>query len=201
MLGIKLNLSKSQLRLLLLLLPVVGLLAVGGLIYVFPTASNQYYAPEQPIPFSHKIHAGQNKMDCRYCHASAWKSAHASVPSMNVCMNCHRVVKTDSPHIQKLTKAYEEGKPIQWVRVHELPDHARFNHKAHVLKGVSCQTCHGDIAAMDKVYQHAPLTMGWCLNCHRDQNAPSSVKRLVSEKDKEEYDGGNAPFQCVTCHY
>lgn len=171
----------------------------GTLFYVFPTASNQGYMPEQPIPFSHEIHAGQFNIDCRYCHIGAEKSQHAVIPPMNVCMNCHKAVKTDSPLIQKLTKMYEEGKPIEWVRIHELPDHVRFNHSRHVKKGISCQSCHGDVGGMKKVYQNASLVMGWCLDCHRGRKVPSEVKRLTEGQENE--DGSIAPFNCSTCHY
>jgi len=166
---------------------------------MMPTASNQGYSPEQPIPFSHQIHAGQYKIDCKYCHVGAETSQHASIPSMNVCMNCHKAVKTESPWIQKLTKMYEEGKAIEWIRIHELPDHVRFNHSRHVKKGVSCQTCHGDVGGMQKVFQSAPLVMGWCLNCHRGRSVPENVKRLLEGQEKE--DGSIAPFDCATCHY
>src|SRR3954464_7944797 len=99
------------------------------IIWNFPSASNQGYAPEQPIPFSHKLHAGDNKIPCLYCHSAAEKSRHATIPSLNVCMNCHSVVKVDSPYIQQIRKAYSDGKPIEWVRVHELPDYVYFPHK------------------------------------------------------------------------
>ena len=181
---------------------VLAVLVLGGIgfYYLFPTPSDKGYAPEQPIPFSHKLHAGQYKIDCRYCHVGVTKSAHASVPAMNVCMNCHRVVKTDSPHIQKLTKHFQEGKPIEWVRVHELPEHARFRHNRHVSKGISCETCHGDVKKMDRVEQVSDLTMGWCLNCHRNLNVPSKVKAVV-RPGQEQSEEPLAPFDCSTCHY
>lgn len=166
----------------------------------FPTASNQGYAPEQPIPFSHKLHAGQYKIACQYCHSNVEKSYHATVPAMNVCMNCHSVVKTDSPHIQKLKRHFDEGNPIEWVRVHELPDHARFPHKRHIAAGVSCETCHGDVPTMDRVVQKAPLTMGWCLGCHRGETTPKAVleKKFPGEKDPH---GPVATQACSACHY
>ncbi len=176
-------------------------LILGVTLYeIFPTASNQGYAPTQPIPFSHKLHAGKHKMDCQYCHVNAERSQHASVPSMNVCMNCHRVVKTDSPYIQKLTKAYNEGRAIEWVRVHEMPDHVRFNHAPHVRKGISCEVCHGDVANMEKVQQVSKMHMGWCLNCHRNRAAPSKVVATVRPDDKN-HEGPLAPYSCSTCHY
>ncbi len=178
---------------------LVGLFAIGGIVWVFPSASNQGYAPEQPIPFSHKLHAGDNKIQCLYCHSNADKSRHATVPSLNVCLNCHTVVKTDSPYIQKIQKAFAEGKPIEWVRVHELPDHAYFPHKRHVAAGVACEVCHGDVAKMERVEQKAPLTMGWCMECHRGQTTPPEVLSRMHPNMKNPK-GPVAPVNCSTCH-
>lgn len=139
------------------------------------------YAPAQPIPFSHKLHSGDKKIQCQYCHSGVDKSAHSNIPSAAVCMNCHRYVKTDSPHIQKLAEAYNQGKPIQWVNVYVLPDYVYFNHERHIAKGVSCETCHGNVQDMERVRQASSLTMGWCVNCHRQQDPP-------------------APIECSTCH-
>jgi len=181
----------------------LSLLVVGALIYgasqYYPTASNQGYAPEQPIPFSHRKHAGENKIQCLYCHSGAEKSRHASIPSMNVCMNCHSVVKVDSPHIQKLRKAYAEGKPIEWIRVHELPDYVYFPHKRHVAKGIACETCHGNVKEMDRIEQKSALTMGWCMECHRGQTTPRQVmaKMYPHVKDPK---GPVAATNCSTCH-
>ncbi len=184
----------------MVLLPLV-LVVVGFVVYtIFPTASNQGYMPEQPIPFSHKLHAGQNKIACMYCHSDVEKSKHANVPAVNVCMNCHSVVKTDSPHIQKIKKAFDTGQPIEWVQIHELPDHARFPHKRHVAAGVSCQTCHGPIEEMDRVYQYSPLTMGWCLECHRGNSAPKEVLARTYPGVKDPH-GPVAPQNCTVCHY
>lgn len=179
-----------------LLIPIVAY----TMYWVFPTASNQGYSPEQPIPFSHKLHAGQYKIPCLYCHTNVEKSAHASVPALNICMNCHRVVKTDSPWIQKLTKSYNEGKPIEWIRIHEEPDYVHFNHKRHVAKGVACQTCHGPIQEMSRVYQFAPLTMGWCLNCHRGYTTPKHILAQTYPDQKDPH-GQVASINCTTCHY
>ncbi len=143
---------------------------------------NKGYMPDQPIPFSHEQHAGQYQMDCRYCHTGVDKSRHASVPSLNICMNCHIVVKTDSPYIQKLAEAYNTGKSVAWEKVHLLPDHVKFNHAAHVKAGKECTTCHGPVQEMPKVLQHSSMSMGWCVNCHR---LPEN----------------NAPINCSTCHY
>lgn len=153
----------------------------------------QNYEPKQPIFYSHRVHAGINQINCLYCHTNAQYSRHATIPSVNVCMNCHMAITEytgpklftaegeevdGSAEIQKLYKyaGYVQGqpwdaskaKPIEWVRIHELPDHVYFNHSQHVMVGkVQCQTCHGDITKMDEVKQFAPLSMGWCINCHR----------------------------------
>jgi hypothetical protein len=135
---------------------------------------NQGYAPEQPIPFSHKLHAGDNHIPCLYCHTNVERSPHATVPALNVCMNCHSVVAVNKPNIQKLTTAYNSGKPIEWVRIHKIPDHARFDHQWHIAKGFDCAVCHGPIATMDRVYQYRRLDMGDCVTCHRENNGPVS---------------------------
>lgn len=178
---------------------VVGLLIAIALWVYRPTATNQGYTPEQPIPFSHKIHAGDNKIDCKYCHVGAEKTRHATVPSVNVCMNCHIAVKTESPWIQKISQAYKAGKPIEWVRVHELPDYVYFPHHRHVAKGVSCQTCHGPVETMDRVTQQGALTMGWCMDCHRGVTTPKNVLAKVYPGIKNPQ-GVVAPVQCNTCH-
>ena len=164
-------------------------LIVGLTVFVYLMTSNKIsfgynnnYAPDQPIPYSHELHAGKLKIDCQYCHNTADVSRHASVPPLNVCMNCHMVVKTDSPWIQKLSEAYNSGKSIEWQRVHLLPDHVKFNHAAHVKAGKACQECHGPIEQMETVYQYNTLSMGWCVNCHRQPE-------------------NNASVNCGTCHY
>lgn len=143
------------------------------------TNVHQGYQPVQPIKYSHQLHAGAMKINCQYCHSGAYKSKIAAIPSLNVCMNCHKVVKTESPEIQKIynalgydpqTQKYDstKAKPIQWVRIHNLPDFAYFNHSQHVkVGGIVCQACHGPIQEMQEVYQYSPLTMKWCIQCHR----------------------------------
>jgi hypothetical protein len=142
-------------------------------LYMFGDARG--YAPDQPIPFSHKLHAGDNNIPCMYCHTSVEKSKHASIPSTNICMNCHSVVKVDSPWIQKIHESAKTGKPIKWVKVHDLPDFVNFSHKRHVLRGVACEECHGNVKDMEKIGQVKPLTMGFCLNCHRGETAPEHL--------------------------
>lgn len=187
------------------------LLGIPVVAYVFPTVSHQGYMPTQPIAYSHKLHAGELKMDCKYCHVNVEKGPHASVPAVQVCMNCHRVVKTDSPEVQKIWEHCKpddqfnctSNTPIEWVRIHELPDHAKFNHRPHIAKGISCQQCHGPIQDMEVVYQAKPLTMGFCLECHRGQTTPAALVEAIHPGLSAEEAKGKpvAPFNCAVCHY
>jgi hypothetical protein len=154
----------------LLPLLVLVLLAVGAWAFL-DSFSNVGYTPKQPVAFSHKMHAGTQKIPCLYCHASAERSRHATVPSVNVCMNCHTVARTDRPDIQKITALYNADKPIPWVRVHRLPDYVYFSHRWHVAKGFPCQKCHGPVEKMNEVRQVSSLKMGWCIDCHRQNGA------------------------------
>ncbi|MCD9017447.1 c-type cytochrome [Parachryseolinea silvisoli] len=172
------------------------------------------YAPKQPIAFSHKIHAGQLEIDCKYCHVGVTKGKSATIPSVNICMNCHNQVKsgatTGEGEIAKIVKAWETKKPIEWIRIHNLPDLAYFNHSQHVsVGGVECQTCHGPIETMDVVRQHSLLTMGWCIDCHRKTDVNSkgnayydNLVELHSQSKKTpmkvEDIGG---LECSKCHY
>ncbi len=166
--------------------PLLAVVALGAPVYLTgivmygasPETLNVGYAPEQPVPFSHKLHAGELKMDCRYCHTTVEESAHAAIPSTEICMNCHTRIHVESPKLAKVRESAETGQPIPWVRVHDLPDYAFFNHSAHVSKGVGCVECHGRIDRMDVVEQVAPLSMGWCLDCHRN---PEPHLRPVDE--------------------
>jgi mono/diheme cytochrome c family protein len=187
----------------------------------------QGYQPTQPIKYSHALHAGKHKIDCQYCHSTAYKGKHANIPSVSTCMNCHKNI-TKGPlygteEISKIyaavgwdvmTKTYSKPpKPVEWVRIHNLPDHVYFNHSQHVNAGkVECQTCHGPIETMEEVYQYSPLSMGWCINCHRNtevqfasNNYYSSYESIHKKlKDKTlskvtvENIGGT---ECQRCHY
>ena len=191
-----------------LLCAVLFKMVIDGL---YTVGVQQYYEPTQPIAFSHKLHAGTHKIDCNYCHTGVRKSKHANIPSANICMNCHNEIKKDSPEVQKIYTALSTNTPIEWVRVHNLPDLAYFDHAQHVAVGkVACQTCHGPVEEMEVVYQHANLTMGWCVNCHRET--------AVQTKDNQYYErllqfheekgikaamnvqdiGG---LECARCHY
>ena len=208
----------------LVVLIVVFKFTYDGLMGVGVTTN---YAPAQPIAFSHKVHAGINGVDCNYCHSSARKSKHSGIPSANVCMNCHTYINEGSisgtAEIQKIydaigfdpqTRTYIEGyvqKPIEWVRIHNLPDHAYFNHSQHVVAGgLECQECHGPVEEMDVLYQYSELTMGWCIDCHREtevQMEGNNYYTHLHEQLKEKYKGEKITvdkmggLECAKCHY
>lgn len=129
------------------------------------------YAPEQPINFSHKIHAGENKIPCQYCHLYARRSIVAGVPSVQTCWNCHKLISKDMPEIQKIAEYWKRKEPIPWIKVYDLPDFVHFSHKRHIAKEIRCQHCHGDIETMDRVERIAFLNMGFCVKCHRENGA------------------------------
>ncbi len=180
--AVKNSISKSPLF--KLGLTVVTLVVVAGFAYLAkpPIGYNEGYQPEQPIPFDHSLHAGKYQINCMYCHNAVERSRHATVPALNVCMNCHRNVALDKPLIQKITASYNAKESIPWEKVHLLPDFVKFNHKRHVARGVQCQTCHGQVEQMKTMYQYQTLSMGWCIDCHRRPE-------------------NNAPTNCDTCHY
>ena len=203
--------------------------------YLSQVGIDQGYEPIQPIHYSHKIHAGDNGIDCKYCHSSARVSKHSGIPSLNVCMNCHKSIYEVAPstateeyskefydaEIQKLYNAVGwddveqkytgKTKPVKWIRIHNLPDFAYFNHSQHVtVAGVECQTCHGPVEEMEIMYQHSPLTMGWCINCHRETNVKvedNGYYEKIHEALSKKYGvdkltaaqmGG---LECGKCHY
>ena len=177
----------------------------------------QGYSPDQPIWFSHQVHVKQNKIDCEYCHSTARESRHAGIPSANVCLNCHNSVKkgnlTGEKEIAKIFEAVESGKPIEWIKVHNLPDHVYFNHAQHVNAGkVDCEECHGPVEEMNRIVQVAPLSMKWCLDCHRTKGVQfenneyyknfkkyhDEIKAGKRSKVTVEDIGG---LDCSACHY
>ncbi|MFH2202255.1 MAG: cytochrome c3 family protein [Elusimicrobiota bacterium] len=148
------------------------------------------FAPEQPIPFSHKVHAGDMEISCLYCHSQARNSRHAGIPPTETCMKCHRVTKTDSPDIKTLTRRFADNTPIFWKRVHSLPDHVFFDHRPHVNGGIACQTCHGAVETMDVVAQRMSLRMASCLACHRDPHNALPPDSPISQGAEH----------CYACH-
>ena len=224
---------------LVLMTAVVFLLGTAwfGYGYLMQVAVDQGYEPVQPIHYSHKIHAGANKIECKYCHSSARVSKHSGIPSLNVCMNCHKQIAEVAEETQamgkeeygvdynaEIAKLYEavgwdpntqsytgESQPVRWVRLHNLPDHVYFNHSQHVTVGqIECQTCHGPVEEMEVMYQHAPLTMGWCINCHRETNVKvkdnayyTKIHEELSKKyNIEEFTAADmGGIECGKCHY
>jgi len=219
----------------ILLFLVGGYLTIQGAIGL---GRQTNYQPEQPIYYSHKVHAGINQVNCLYCHGGAMEGKHANIPSVNVCMNCHmaineykgpELVKEDGTKVDgtaEIQKLYEyagwdpavnkytgKGKPIEWIKIHNLPDHVYFNHSQHTKAGgVQCQTCHGEIQKMDEVYQFANLSMGWCVNCHRETNVKFTENGFYSMYEKFHNDIKSGKMDSVTvekiggtecqkCHY
>lgn len=225
--GLK-KLSKNKKFILFIVLLCVIFLGSAGWKAMWETGVHTGYQPVQPIKFSHQLHAGINKIDCQYCHSGAYSSKHASIPSLNVCMNCHNYVTASekydgktSPEIMKIynaldynedTKVYGNNtKPVEWIRIHNLPDLAYFNHSQHVsVAGIECQKCHGPIQTMEEVYQYSPLTMKWCINCHRETEVNHKdnpyYDKLIAAHDKLKKGekvtaavlGG---LECAKCHY
>jgi hypothetical protein len=156
------------------LVAAVGVAVLGGGVtlgiwyYFSPKNTQVGYAPEQPVPYSHKLHAGELGIDCRYCHANIERSQEAMIPPTQACMGCHAIVKADSPKLAALRDSWSSGNPIAWVRVHRVADYVYFDHSVHLAAGVGCVSCHGRIDQMEVVRQDKPLNMGWCLECHRD---------------------------------
>jgi cytochrome c7-like protein/class III cytochrome C family protein len=169
---------------------------VGGLALYQPTqyagiGDQTGYAPPQPIEFSHKVHAKENSIPCEYCHSGARKGPVAGIPAASTCMNCHSQVDKNDSEVRKVVAALRNRRPIEWVRVHDLPDFTRFDHSAHVNQGVSCQTCHGPVETMARIEQHQNMTMGWCVQCHREYTArpPKGITNV------------HASVECSACHF
>jgi menaquinone reductase, multiheme cytochrome c subunit len=179
-----------------------------------PATTAVGYAPVQPVPYSHALHAGQMGMDCRYCHTTVEIAAHAAIPPTQTCMNCHTNIKGASPKLLPVRSSNATGMPVPWVRVHDLPDYVYFNHSAHVMRGVGCVECHDRVDKMDVVYQAKKLSMGWCLDCHRNPDArlrppelvtqmdwpPAGVDRLAVGRHVREQYKLNPSEDCSTCH-
>jgi hypothetical protein len=197
---------------------VVGatLFAIGFYYYALPSYTRVGYTPEQPVAFSHQAHVGRLGLDCTYCHQGVFEGPHANVPAAQTCMNCHNPKKANakgnSPMLAQIRAGYETGTPVEWKRIHKLPEYAYFNHAVHVNKGVSCVSCHGQVNEMLVVSHDQPLSMGWCLKCH---DAPERYLRPVNEVTNLAWAPGkheapgiaikkdlqvNAPTSCQSCH-
>jgi hypothetical protein len=191
-------------RTLLILLGLVITIAAAatGIHRLFRLGMQQGYAPTQPIAFSHKLHAGDNKVPCLYCHYGARSSRHAGIPASSVCMNCHGLLEKQTVEIERIKEAAQLERPlVAWVKVHNLPDYVYFNHSRHVLSGVACQSCHGAVETMERVEQVTPLNMGWCLDCHRER-AGIAVHTL--ERAARRFSEPQKPatgLDCASCHY
>jgi hypothetical protein len=192
----------------------VGVALLGGAVvggfwyYGTPKHLQVGYAPRQPVPYSHRLHAGIMGMDCRYCHANVERSGEAMIPPTQTCMNCHSLVRTDSARLEPVRQSWQTGQPIRWVRIHRLPDHAYFDHSVHLSAGVGCSTCHGRVDQMDVVRQDQPLSMSWCLDCHRNPGPnlrpldqitnmewrPDPTQQVTSQRRVE------PPQNCSGCH-
>ena len=163
-------------------------LLVSFIVFVFwywmsPKNLEVGYAPTQPVPYSHKLHVSELGLDCRYCHTQVENSSHSNIPNTETCMNCHTQIKADSPNIVKLKDSYVNNKPIEWVKVHKLPDYVYFNHSRHVTAGISCYSCHGRVDQMEVVHQVKPLSMSWCLECHRAPENHLRPREFVTKLD------------------
>jgi hypothetical protein len=197
-----------------ILLVAIPLYAVGIAYYGGSAETTDVgYSPKQPVPFSHRLHAGELGMDCRYCHTTVEKAAHAAIPSTEICMNCHANIAPTSPLLQPVRESYASGNPIPWVRVDDIPDYAYFDHSAHVNRGVGCLSCHGRVDTMDQVVQVKTLRMGWCLECHHNpdphlrpqdritdltwvpQEDQATLGRTLREKNNL-----HPSTDCSTCH-
>jgi hypothetical protein len=192
-------------------LTILGLLVLGGVgagsFYFLrhPSVMDVGYRPQQPVPFDHRIHAGELEISCVYCHTSVETSAHSTVPPTQTCMNCHNSVKRDSPKLELVRASYENNEPIPWIRIHRLPEYAFFNHSRHVNVGIDCASCHGEVEKQGVIVQKMPLTMGWCLDCHRNPDEYVIPTRAISGLDIDpailSRPLPNGPQNCSSCHH
>lgn len=194
---------------------LAGLVVTVGVWYYFsPEFTDVGYAPEQPVPYSHAFHVGQLGLDCQYCHSYVEKSPHANIPATQTCMNCHGQIATESLDLLPVRESWATGDPVEWVKVHHLPDYAHFNHSVHVNVGVGCESCHGRVDEMVVVQQKEPLSMGWCLQCHREPEKhlrdPSAVTTMGYQNpegfiqanlERIKREGISPPENCSGCHY
>jgi hypothetical protein len=177
------SVNRLPLQIIVYLVVCSGILAAGATYYMTPKFTRIGYAPVQPVPFSHALHNGQLGIDCRYCHSYVEKSGFANLPTAQTCMNCHDQIKTSSPLLAVVRESYATGQPVPWVQIHEVPDFVYFNHSIHIARGVSCLECHGQINHMDTVEEAKALSMGFCLDCHRDPARHLRPRDKVTDLD------------------
>ncbi len=204
-------------RLPLMVIAVLLIIAssVAGFFWYYgsPRYTDVGYRPKQPQPYSHKLHAGDLGIDCRYCHSDVEKSPNANIPPTQTCMNCHTLIKADSDKLLAVRSSWANKTPLEWVRVHELPDYAYFDHSVHLSAGVGCVSCHGNVAEMEEVTQMEPLSMSWCLDCHRNPEPNlrpadqiTNMTWVPSEEDKIKAHQMmltkkiDPPVDCSGCH-
>lgn len=187
------------------LLTLVGIGAVAFYFLRHPSVMDVGYRPQQPVPFDHRLHAGDLEISCVYCHSSVETSAHSTVPSTETCMNCHVSVQRESPKLQLVRDSYERNEPIRWIRIHKLPDYAFFNHSRHVNAGIDCASCHGEVETQGVIVQKEPLTMGWCLDCHRAPEDHVIRTREITGVDVDprilSRPLNQGPQHCSACHH
>lgn len=182
--------------------------------YFSPEFTEVGYAPRQPVPYSHRLHVGQLGMECQYCHNWVETAAIANLPPTQTCMNCHNQILTESTRLLPVRESWATGEPIEWVKVHVLPEYAQFSHAVHVNNGVGCETCHGRIDLMDVVRQVEPMSMGWCLECHRQPELYLRPNDSITEMgyvqpadfiernlERIRQEGIQPPQNCSACHY
>jgi hypothetical protein len=189
---------------------VAGGAAVTLALYYYASPRNLQvgYRPEQPVHYSHRLHAGELGLDCRYCHANVERSQEAMVPPTQTCMGCHTVIDANLGSLEPIRQSWASGEPVPWVRVHKLPEHAFFDHSVHLASGVGCASCHGRVDQMDVVQIDQPISMGWCLDCHRDESGQNlrpldQITNMEWEPDghgRERREDVNPPTHCSGCH-
>jgi hypothetical protein len=176
--------NRLPLQIIIYLFVLGGTVTAGVTYYCTPKYLRVGYAPVQPVPYDHSLHAGQLGLDCRYCHSNVDQSGFANLPTAQTCMNCHKLVKPQSPLLAVVRASYDSGEPVPWVQIHKTPDYVYFNHAIHVNRGISCVECHGKINEMPVVYHAEPLSMKFCLDCHRNPGeflrAPVDIYNLES---------------------
>lgn len=207
--------NTAPIKILICLCLTVGTVVAGITYYATPKYLRVGYQPIQPVSFEHSLHVDQLGLDCRYCHTFVDRSEHSNVPAASTCMNCHSLIKTDSPKLAPIRNSYESGEPVPWVKIHRTPDYVYFNHSVHINRGISCVHCHGQVNEMEVVSHDKPLSMAFCLECHRN---PENFIRPIDEvtnlnfkydSREEQIEQGtkfvhdwkvNPPQSCSGCH-